>query len=161
MCRHAALHTHDLDRWSGVFFVSDGMQQQQQQQHKARHQGRLVFRGGPPRGYGRAAADTSDDDDGCHHDDREDEPASDSDPDGGRGGTDDDDVAMPTSHSFISVPPTAGTLWLFPGSVPHLVTPRLRADSDHKQQAPPVHASAVPRISVAINFREALAPRPI
>lgn len=69
--------------------------------------------------------------------------------------------AAPATHSFMAVPPDAGSLWLFPGDIPHAV---MRA------QLPPGVESAYqpggagggvrgdPRISIAINFEHACPP---
>ena len=64
-----------------------------------------------------------------------------------RGGPADAD-APPTAHTYLAVPPTPGTLWLFAGSVPHCV---FASDADEPSQA---------RISVAVNLGAA-APPPV
>ena len=48
------------------------------------------------------------------------------------------------THTYFAVPPTPGSLWLFPGSVPHCVFPR----GEHERGA---------RISVAMNFETRVA----
>lgn len=60
-----------------------------------------------------------------------------------------------TSHTFMTVAPVPGTLWLFPGSVPHRVLGMtgspgvdLTASDERSQWGP--------RISVAINFLDAM-----
>ena len=62
------------------------------------------------------------------------------------------------SHSFMTVPPVPGTLWLFPGSVPHRVLGMSRVSGG----IGPVLGRATrrewaPRVSVAMNFMEATA----
>jgi hypothetical protein len=52
--------------------------------------------------------------------------------------------------SYFAVPPTPGTLWLFPGSVPHTVM--------HTVLPEGVPEPATPRISIGINFETAVAP---
>lgn len=77
------------------------------------------------------------------------------------------------SHTFLAVPPTPGTLYLFPGSVPHAVLGHVvHADpprdahgrSNHSVAAAAASARGVApepaRISVAFNFSEAMAPKP-
>ena len=76
------------------------------------------------------------------------------------------------SHSFLAVPPTPGTLWIFPGSVPHAVLGQVvptdpprdtHGRSDHAAAATEAcargEAPEAARISVAINFSEALTPK--
>ena len=61
------------------------------------------------------------------------------------------------THTYLAVPPEPGTLWLFPGSIPHCVLPQLAgaaAAADERQ------IRSVPRVSVAINLR-AEAPLPV
>lgn len=52
------------------------------------------------------------------------------------------------SHSFLAVPPEPGTLYVFPGSLPHCVFPFEKKPTAH------------PRISVAINFCDDLGESP-
>ena len=76
------------------------------------------------------------------------------------------------SHSYLAVPPTPGTLWLFPGSIPHAVLGQIVSAepprdalgrSDHSVAAAEACAKGeMPenaRISIAINFSEAIAPK--
>ena len=51
-------------------------------------------------------------------------------------------------QTYLPIPPTPGTLWLFAGSVPHCVMP---SDAD---------APSLPRVSVAVNL-QAAAPPPL
>mmetsp|Transcript_30955 Transcript_30955/g.80894 ORF Transcript_30955/g.80894 Transcript_30955/m.80894 type:complete len:533 (-) Transcript_30955:4337-5935(-) len=95
--------------------------------------------------------------------------------------TDQETVDSPHPHSFIAVPPIAGTLWFFPGRVPHAVlgqssgakhAQRLASDSQNATlltDIPPwsgvpeqdgAQASAPARISIAINFLHAMPPSP-
>lgn len=71
-----------------------------------------------------------------------------------------------TSHSYLAVPPTPSTLWLFPGSVPHAVLGQIGGQdpprdvrsgrSDHTTAAAAALAEGrqpeAPRISIAVNF---------
>jgi len=56
-----------------------------------------------------------------------------------------------TSHTYLSVPPVPGTLWIFPGSTPHRV---LGMAPVSPARTRPVGARGMwaPRISMAINF---------
>ena len=56
-------------------------------------------------------------------------------------------------RTYLAVPPSAGTLWLFPGSLPHLVMRRLLP--------PGVAEPEVPRISIGVNFDFAVPPLPV
>ena len=61
--------------------------------------------------------------------------------------------AVPT-HSFMAVPPVPGTLWVFPGAVPHCVMPYRAA---RRRSGKP----SAPRVSFAFNLLEdAPPPRP-
>jgi hypothetical protein len=60
------------------------------------------------------------------------------------GGT---DASVHAQCTYHAVRPMAGTLWLFPGGVPHAVLACASA------------ASLRPRISLAANFRDAATPR--
>lgn len=75
--------------------------------------------------------------------------------------------AIDASHSYLTVPPTPGTLWVFPGSVPHAVLGYIVARdpprdalgrSDHRVAAAAAEADGrvaeAARISIAINFEE-------
>ena len=55
-------------------------------------------------------------------------------------------------RTYLAVPPQPGTLWLFPGSLPHLVMRRLLP--------PGVAEPEVPRISIGVNFDFAVPPLP-
>jgi hypothetical protein len=65
-------------------------------------------------------------------------------------------MAQPLPHAYLAVPPRPGTLWLFPGEVPHTVLPA--------QIKPPAIGSSsaghAPRISIAVNFVDAIPPPP-
>ena len=62
--------------------------------------------------------------------------------------------ASPASHAYMSVPPVPGTLWLFPGSVPH----RVFGMSGASGQQDCTRGMWAPRISVALNFLDAECP---
>ena len=150
-------HVHDPSRWSAVYFVAGGAPVDRRNSHPPHQQA--------PSGSSSAAAA-----DAC--------PSS-ATPVGGarhetsghlvfRGGPQAD---IDSTHSYLAVPPAPGTLWLFPGSVPHLVLgqagsthpPRdQQGRSDHTAAAALAEAEGraptLPRISVAINYTEALAP---
>lgn len=66
------------------------------------------------------------------------------------------------AHSFMRVEPTAGTLWIFPGGVPHAVMGTESAvPRAHDSQHEAVTRLAVrPRISVAMNFFVAVPKTP-
>jgi len=86
-----------------------------------------------------------------------------------------------TSHAYMAVPPVAGSLWIFPGRTPHAVmgqcsdrrdAPQVlqeqKAQEDASEQQsdtqlmnqPPLR-KPFPRISVAINFLDAMPPPPV
>ena len=62
-----------------------------------------------------------------------------------------------SSHTFLAVPPVPGTLWLFPGGIPHAVVTmcRIPPEVDLDEESPPCT-----RISVAMNFQDAKSPVP-
>ena len=97
--------------------------------HDANCSGRLIFRGGPSK---RRRLDGDELGRAAHG------------------------AATPTlsTHSFLAVPPEPGALWLFPGGIPHAVMPTSHAGSRQGRRDLRAHA----RISVAINFEEAMAP---
>jgi len=162
------MHTHDPEKWSAVYFVHAG----------ARESGPLPAATESDAGAsGEASGEANEDSDGNEDSDSSD--SSDStvmappNPDGHlvfRGGRQD---GVDASHSYLAVPPEAGTLWLFPGRLPHVVLGHLHADdpprsergrSDHSIAAhEAVLHGRIPeaaRISVAINFEKASAPPP-
>ena len=55
-------------------------------------------------------------------------------------------------RTYFAVPPVPGTLWLFPGSMPHTVMPTVLPDG--------VDEPETPRISLGINFEVAVPPLP-
>lgn len=55
-----------------------------------------------------------------------------------------------TTHSFLAVHPVPGTLWLFPGSVPHTVL-----GAAHELQGIERASRGKARVSVAVNFVDA------
>ena len=64
-----------------------------------------------------------------------------------------------STHSFLAVPPEPGTMWLFPGGLPHCVMPFVDSGEGHAG-GPGGHPGDMPgdngsRISVAINFEDA------
>ena len=73
-------------------------------------------------------------------------------------------AVQPASHSFLAVPPEPGTLWLFPGSVPHCVLGAMHVDDpldrSSELDTPMEKEDEEARISVAINLTEAIAPPP-
>jgi hypothetical protein len=60
------------------------------------------------------------------------------------------------SHSFMTVPPVPGSLWLFPGSVPHRVLGVTMAGGRAQKVDPAERGMWAPRISIAINFIDAM-----
>ena len=62
------------------------------------------------------------------------------------------------------MPPEPGTLWLFPGSVPHCVLGAMHVDDpldrSSELDTPMEKEDEEARISVAINLTEAIAPPP-
>ena len=83
-------------------------------------------------------------------------------------------MAQPLPHAYLAVPPRPGTLWLFPGEVPHTVLPaqikppaEIAAEitppvngSSSAARAPAFNAGHAPRISIAVNFVDAIPPPP-
>jgi hypothetical protein len=57
------------------------------------------------------------------------------------------------SHSYMAIRPEPGTLWLFPGSIPHMVMRTILPFG--------VDEPDVSRISVGINFSDAVPPPPV
>ena len=55
-------------------------------------------------------------------------------------------------RSYFAVPPLPGTLWIFPGSVPHTVMPT--------ELPPGLPEPEIPRISIGVNFDRATPPLP-
>tara|TARA_B100000795_G_scaffold215753_1_gene169618 strand:+ start:247 stop:630 length:384 start_codon:yes stop_codon:yes gene_type:complete len=67
-----------------------------------------------------------------------------------------------STHSFLAVPPEPGTMWLFPGGLPHCVMPFMDGGEGHAGGSGG-HPGDMPgdygdRISVAINFEDAAPP---
>lgn len=69
--------------------------------------------------------------------------------DGDESGGSSEDAA---SHSYMAVPPAPGTLWCFPGTVPHCVFPIERGSGDARDEEEETFDAATARISIAINF---------
>jgi len=84
-------------------------------------------------------------------------------------------MAQPLPHAYLAVPPRPGTLWLFPGEVPHTVLPaQIKPPAEIAAEiTPPVigsssaarapafmNAGHAPRISIAVNFVDAIPPPP-
>jgi len=116
------VHQHDVERWSAVYFVSDG--EPNAPGFPCPESGHMLFRCGPkPR------------------------PAQ------LPGGL---DTPVPSSgacsHSYMSVAPLPGSMWIFPGSVPHAVM--------HTVLPSGVKEPEQPRISIGINFQDARSPPP-
>ena len=63
-----------------------------------------------------------------------------------------------STHSFLAVPPEPGTMWLFPGGLPHCVMPFSDSDEAHAGGPGEPPADLGDRISVAVNFEEAALP---
>jgi len=68
-----------------------------------------------------------------------------------------------STHSFLAVPPEPGTMWLFPGGLPHCVMPFVDSGEGHARGPGGHHPGDMPgdygdRISVAINFEDAAPP---
>ena len=82
--------------------------------------------------------------------------------------------APPPSHCYLAVPPTPGSLWLFPGSVPHCVisggvsaaeqhvgeAAARDQDAEEDEKEDPDEGDEGARISIAINYTKATAPLP-
>ena len=92
---------------------------------------------------------------------------------GPRRGGDIEEAETPASHTYFAVPPTPGTLWIFPGTVPHCVLPVRPGEGQEERRAAQTgaampdgaDASARPpaagaRMSIAVNFDDR-APDPI
>jgi len=112
------IHQHDVERWSAVYFVSDG--EPNAPGFTCPESGHMLFRCGPKKGP-------------CDPIDGTAQPS-------------------PFSHSYMSVEPLPGSLWIFPGSVPHAVMQAvLPYGVSEPEQA---------RISIGINFSDAMSPPP-
>lgn len=84
-----AVHQHDIDRWSAVYFVSDC--EPNAPGSPCPESSHMLFRCGPkamPSPFDGTAS------------------------------------LSPCSHSYMSVAPLPGSLWIFPGSIPHAVVRR-------------------------------------
>mmetsp|Transcript_16670 Transcript_16670/g.33602 ORF Transcript_16670/g.33602 Transcript_16670/m.33602 type:complete len:334 (-) Transcript_16670:631-1632(-) len=134
------LHIHDPTKWSAVYFVASGAAPAEDRSAD----GHLLFRCGTPRRSGHGGSGRVRTGDG---------------PGGAGVGGGDSDVEPTASHSYLAVPPTPGSLWLFPGSIPHAVL------GVHGTAAEPnageVATTSEPkpaRISVAINLIHATPP---
>ena len=129
-----ALHAHTAGRWSGVYFVDEGEPSPPGFPHPTG--GCLVFRAGQRqegemggmRGADGPAAATS-------------------------STTAVAGDAAELKHSFWAVPPKPGTLWLFPGHMPHAVMEQLTL--------PGMPDGKSARISVAFNCIHAAPPQPL
>ena len=71
-------------------------------------------------------------------------------------GGDPDAASTGASHTYLAVPPTPGTLWLFPGGVPHCVF--ASSSTICERSASQDCVDNVCRISVAMNFAVAAPP---
>jgi len=109
------MHTHQVDLWSAVYYVSEGEPNAPGSAHPTC--GHMIFRGGP-------------------------RPVEEGGPRLGNDGQ--------PRQSYFAVPPAPGTLWLFPGSVPHTVM--------HTVLPEGVPEPFMPRISIGVNFDSAIAP---
>jgi len=112
-----AVHQHDIDRWSAVYFVSDC--EPNAPGSPCPESSHMLFRCGPkamPSPFDGTAS------------------------------------LSPCSHSYMSVAPLPGSLWIFPGSIPHAV---MQTVLPHGVAEP-----EQPRISIGINFADAKSPPP-
>jgi len=71
----------------------------------------------------------------------------------------------PASHCYLAVPPVPGTLWVFPGSVPHCVLGAKECKTDPLDRTEELDSGAErwergARISVALNLTQAKVPPP-
>ena len=137
------MHVHTADRWSGTYYVADG--------GAGGGAG-----GGDGGGEGAEGHETSDDGHLLFR----------------AGSNRRMDGGARTSHTFMSIPPRAGTLWLFPGRIPHRVR-SMAVDDGHPAHAAvdasPANGAAAtaiieataarlrspPRISIAFNLLDA------
>ena len=125
-------HCHSLpqvDLWSAVYYVNEG--EPNAPGFGFEQSGHMIFRAGPrPTAEGGPCASS-------------------------RSSSSATQVAgeeCEAPRTFFAVPPTAGTLWLFPGSMPHTVMPTV---------LPPGAAEPeTPRISIGVNFEVAVPPLP-
>ena len=128
-----AVHQHDVERWSAVYFVCDG--NPNAPSFLCPESGHMIFRCGPktlpaqPAPIDLAQLPT--------------QPA-------GRIDLSQLSTLCPFSHSYMSVSPLPGSLWIFPGSVPHAVMQTVLPNGVTE----PVPA----RISIGINFCDAKSP---
>jgi hypothetical protein len=118
-----AVHQHDVERWSAVYFVCDG--EPNAPGFACPESGHMIFRCGPKNPPAQSPSPV--------------------------------DLAQvpslrPFSHSYMSVAPLPGSLWIFPGSVPHAV---MQTVLPHGVTEP-----AEARISIGINFSDAKSPPP-
>jgi len=119
------MHVHQADRWSGTFYVSGSPASDQTLD------GRLVFRTGPkPRAQAIAG------------------------PGAVSGAASGVASGAAATHAYHCVPPVPGTLWLFPGSVPHRVLGMLGA-CNQNNYVDVTRGMWAPRISIAFNFLDA------
>jgi len=116
-----SVHQHDVERWSAVYFVSDG--EPNAPGFPCPESGHMIFRCGPKPlpAQLQGGIDTTASSSGV------------------------------CSHSFMTVAPLPGSMWIFPGSVPHAVM--------HTVLPSGVNEPA-PRISIGINFQDARSPPP-
>jgi len=131
-----AVHQHDVERWSAVYFVSDG--EPNAPGFPCPESGHMIFRCGPKNPPNQLPGPI----------DLAQLPVQPSGP---------IDLAQlpplsPFSHSYMSVAPLPGSLWIFPGSVPHAVMQTILPYGVTN----PEHA----RISIGINFSDAKSPPP-
>ena len=145
------MHVHTADRWSGTYYVADG---------------------GAGGGVGDGAGGGAGGGAGVEGDETSDETSDDGHLLFRAGSKRHVDGVARTSHTFMSIPPCAGTLWLFPGRIPHRV--RSMAADDGQPAHPYVGASLAkgaaataiiettaarwqlpPRISIAVNLLDA------
>lgn len=131
-----AVHQHDVERWSAVYFVSDG--EPNAPGFPCPESGHMIFRCGPKTlpAHAQGPIDLAE---------LPTQPSRAI------------DLAQlpelcPCSHSYMSVAPLPGSLWIFPGSVPHAVMQTVLPNGGiEAEQA---------RISIGINFCDAKSPPP-
>ena len=154
------MHVHNQSRWSGVYFAHGGLWE------SAVHDREGTGSGAAAQERVQAGSHSAGEDSGAGDASKPARPSF-----SGhlvfRGGR---QRGRDASHSYLAVPPVAGTLWLFPGRVPRAVLGHADADdpprdergrSDHsvaaKAAALTGRAPEAARISIAINFEAASA----
>lgn len=146
------MHIHNIGLWSAVYFVADG-------QGGAPDGG--VSDSGAPDGGGSCAGEEggrADEEMKRHLIFRGGTQEPSARPESEEGVVRSGEAAA-ASHSYLAVPPTPGSLWLFPGSVPHCVIHGSDGLDVNDEDEEKLDEAA--RISIAINYTEATAPLPL